>query len=435
MLLKFLLFVQILHVVNQDRFKWIVTGIPGIVPTNLLFVAVLLLMRGKHETVTAKPILRKALLLFYGALTLALLRAMIQSPGDLIDDFTYYKNALFFPLFYILFLKCRQDEKTTRWLIIWVLVVAAVAGLQGLRQGMDYGFGHYNPMKRASGPFGADWRNANRAGVFYGMFMPMFVALFLFLKRRKLWRLAALGACIATAGGAISTYSRQSYFLVLLAIAVLLLRKNIILAVVVSIASVSLVGYLPESATQRVQETKQQGKPGSDVDEVDESTASRWELWAGGMRMLSENRMGVGLNRWKRNIGKYCNYELDAHNFYVLTLCECGPLGLATLLYLIYTLFVLARWVRVNRPPDDTECTALTLGFTVCTLNMALGSIYGSPTLEGGVMAPYWALCGLLERYTHLKMRSSGEEPKLGKSADSMAERFPLAAYIAPGRK
>jgi hypothetical protein len=434
MLLKLVLFAQLLHVVNQIHFKW-TTGIPGVVPTNLIFLVVLILRRGKREDVVAKPILQNAILGFYGALTLAFLWAEIRSAGNLLDDVIYYKNALFFPLFYFLFLKCRQDEKTTRWLIIWVLVVAAVAGFEGLREGLDYGFGAYNPSRRASGPFGEDWHHANRAGVFYGMFMPMFVALVLFLKRRKVWRLAALGGCIVTAGGALSTYSRQAYFLVLLAIAVLLLRKSIILAVLIGVVCISLAGYLPESATQRVEETRQQGQPGAEED-VDASTASRWEIWAGGMRMLAANPIGVGLNRWKIEIGNFCSHKkMDAHNFYVLTLGECGPLGLATLLYLIYMLFVLSKWVRANRPPDDVESTALTLGFTVCTLNMALGGIYGSPTLEGAVMAPYWALGGLLERYIHLNMQSRGATPQLEKPVDGITRRFPLSAYILPGRK
>ena len=38
------------------------------------------------------------------------------------------KNALFVPLFYFLYLRCKMDEKTTRWLIIWIMVIAAVAG-------------------------------------------------------------------------------------------------------------------------------------------------------------------------------------------------------------------------------------------------------------------------------------------------------------------
>lgn len=429
-MLKIIFFFQLLHVVNQVHFKW-TTGIPGVAVTNLVFLIALLLAWRQQDSVTAKPMLLKPLLYFYGALTVAFLWAEIRSPGDLLDDVTYYKNALFFPLFYLLFFRCRQDEKTTRALIIWVLVIAAIAGLEGLREGIDYGFGKFNPFRRASGPFGEDWHNANRAGVFYGMFMPMFVALVLFLRRQKLWRLAAFGASIVTAGGALATYSRQAYFLVLLSIAVLLLRKSIAAAIVVGATFVALAGYLPDSVYQRVEETKQQGKSGQE--EVDASTASRWELWAGGASMLASNPLGVGLNRWKEEIGNHSRYKrIDAHNFYVLTLGECGPLGLASLLYLVFALLRLAQFLRENRPPDDPETAALTVGFTVCTVNMALGGIYGSPTLEGAVMAPYWALSGLLERYIHLKRRNAGV---VLATADTIASRFPLAALIAPGRR
>jgi O-antigen ligase len=433
MLLKAFLFFQLLHVVNQLHFKW-ETGIPGVALTNVIFLAVVVLLQSAPETVTAKPILQRPLLFFFGAITVAFLWGQVRAPGELIDDLTYYKNALFFPLFYFLFLKCRQDAKTTRWLIIWVLVIAAVAGLEGLREGIEYGFGKYNAFHRASGPFGDDWHNANRAGVFYGMFMPMFVALVLFLKKRKLWRLAAVGGCIVLVGGAVSTYSRQAYVLVIIAVAVLLLRKSLLAAVAIGVILVALTAFLPEAVFQRVEETHQESKTGEE--EVDASTSSRWELWAGGMRMLSANPLGVGLNRWRAEIGAFCRYKkMDAHNFYMLTLGEMGPLGLASLLYLFYSLFVLARFLRDNRPPDDPELHALTVGFTICTVNTCLGCIYGSPTFEGSVMAPYWALCGLLERYIHLRKAEAGEPPAAVEAQDPIASRFPLAGFIAPGRR
>jgi hypothetical protein len=433
MLLPLVLAGQLMHVVNQYHFKWNV-GVPGVAPANLIFLLALLMIRSKPETVTAPPILKNAILIFFGALTFAFLWAQVRAFGDFLDDLTYYKNALFAPLFYFLFLRCRQDLKMTRLLILWLLVVAAVAGLEGLIEGIDYGFGKYNPFRRASGPFGEDWHNANRAGVFYAMFMPMFVALALFLKRQKLVRLGAVGAAILTAGGSISTYSRQSYFLVVLALAALFLRKSLILVVLVVVATVSFASYLPDSMFQRVEETKQEDKAGNE--EVDVSTSSRWELWEGGMKILAANPVGVGLHRWKDEIGNYSKYKhVDAHNFYVLTLVECNPLGLLSLLYLVYTLFRLSSWLRANRPPDDPEMFALSLGFTLCTLNMALGGIYGSPTLEASVMAPYWALAGLLERYTHLKMQSREETAPAAPAGDSLADRFPLATHIAPGRR
>jgi len=434
MVLRFLLFFQLLYVVNQLHFPW-ETGIPALAPTNLIFILVLLALRSAppDPLEPKEPFLKKALLYFYGALFFAFLWAQVTAMNDIVDDLTYIKNALFFPLFYFLYLRCKQDEKHTRYLIIWVMIIAAVAGLEAIREGFDYGFGKYNPFRRASGPFGVDWHHANRAGVFYGMFMPMFVALALFLKGQKLWRLGALGGILLLAGGSLFTYSRQSYFLCILAIVLLLVRKSVILMVVISVTLVSLAGYLPDSVFQRVEETKQQGKHGEE--EVDVSTSSRWEIWEGAMGMLRDNPIGVGLNRFKKNIGNYCRYRgYDAHNFYVLTTAECGPQGIATWLLVLWTLFRLSRWLSINAPPDDNEAKALMLGFTVCTLCMALSGIYGSPHFEGSVMAPYWALCGLLERYVLLKLQKAGQAPRES-TEPSLVERFPLAAHIAPGRR
>ncbi|HVZ72650.1 MAG TPA: O-antigen ligase family protein [Polyangia bacterium] len=430
---------NLLYVVNEIHFN-LDTHIPGLSPTNIIFLVMLLFMRGKEEVVKTEPYLKKAIFIFYGGLTFGFLWAQIRAPGPFLDDITYYKNALFYPLYYFVFLKCRQDEKNTRRLIIWILVIAAVAALEAVREGLDYGFGKYNAFRRASGPFGTDWHMSNRAGVYYGMFMGMFVALAIFLKGKgkRLWRIAAIGGASLTAVGALATYSRQSYFLVLLAIVVLLVRRSLILAGFMVVVAISLVGYLPDSVFQRVEETKQQGKSGDE--EVDASTSSRWEIWEGGMHMLAANPIGVGLHRWTDEIGNYSSFKhIDAHNFYVLTLGECGPLGEVTLIYLIVSLFGLARFIRKNRPPDDPEATALALGFTVTTLNMALGGIYGSPTLQGSVMGTYWALGGLLERYMILKKQNAGPsgsgEVVEEKRGDSLTDRFPLAAYITPGSR
>lgn len=432
MLLKGLLFFLLVFVVNDLHFKW-QTGIPAVAPINLMFVVALVLvrMKGDDEVQIETPILQKNLLYFFGALTFAFLWAQVREPKEIIEDLTYLKNALFYPLFYWLFLRCRQDAKTTRQLIIWIMIIAAVAGLEAFREGLDYGFGRYDAMKRASGPFAEDWRGANAAGVFFGMFMPMFIAFALFLdKRQRFWRLASVVAIVLIAGGTISTYSRQSYFLVLLAAAVLLLRKSRVLAIVLSVVLVSLSGYLPDSVTQRVEETKQQGRNGQE--EVDESTASRWEIWAGGMEMLAHNPMGVGLNRFKDNIGMYSSHKhMDAHNFYVLTLAECGPQGLVMLLLLVAACVRLTGFVRANAPPGDAEAQALAIGFTVATVCMALGSIYGSRFLVGSIMSPYWALCALLERQVYLRRAAGvGSETRPPPREAELHERFPLAAHL-----
>jgi O-antigen ligase len=438
MLLKALLFFNLLYTVNELHFKFLSTGIPGVAPVNILFLLILWTMKDKPEALgpEVRGILRQPMFIWFGMITLGLFIGELRSYDRFLDDVTYYKNALFYPLYYLLYLRCRQDEKTTRWLIIWIMVIAAVAGLEGLREGLDYGFGRYRAEKRASGPFGPDWREANRAGVFYAMFMPMFISLALFLRKRLLWRLAAVGGCILLAGGIIATYSRQAYLMVVLALALLLIRKNILVAALVAIMAGTLVTYLPDAATQRVEETSQSNKAHNDVDT---STASRWEIWQAGMGIVKDHPLGAGIHKFSLEIGNYSSaYKgFDAHNFYVLTLCENGPQCLLAFIFVIYTLFRVAAFVRANLPADDPEARALGYGFTITTLCMAIGGLYGSPTFEGAVMGPYWALCGLLERYTHLRLMSA----KAGVSGEprppaepSLVERFPLAAHILPGK-
>jgi hypothetical protein len=153
------------------------------------------------------------------------------------------------------------------------------------------------------------------------------------------------------------------------------------------------------------------------------------------MQMLLHNPLGVGLHRFPSEIGQYSSHKnMDAHNFYVLTVAECGPHGLFALLYLIFCLFKLARYLRENTPLEDPETRALTLGFTITTVCMALGGIYGSPTLEGAVMGNYWALCGLLERHILFKKQNAGQLPTTPREP-SLEERFPLAGYLTPGKR
>lgn len=428
-MLKALLFFQLMFVVNQIHFPWGV-GIPGLVPTNIIFVLILLLMRGKEDFVELEepPILHTPLIIFFGSLTLAFLWAQLTASRDFIDDLTYLKNACFYPLYYWMYRRCKVDEKTTRWLIIFVLVVAAVAGVEAIREGFDYGFGKYNPFRRASGPFGDNWRQANRAGVFYGMFTPMFVALMLFLKGQKWWRMAAIAGTIILIGGALFTYSRQSYIIILFAIAVLVFRKSLVLAIVLGVILASSIGFLPDSVTQRVEETKQEDANGEEA--VDVSTQSRWEIWEGAMGMLKEHPLGVGLHRFQQNIGNYSKYKhMDAHNYYVLTIAECGPQGEIALIILLVAMVRLGKFVRKRTSPDDPERMALGLGFSVMTICVMLGQIYGSPFLEGSVMGPYWALCGLLERYVQFKKSGDGEEAK-GPRRATLVEKFPLAVHL-----
>lgn len=415
------------------------TGIPGLNVANLVFLlalSVVVLGGRKHFSTRESGELSWPLLAYFAAVVIGFFIAQFTMPLDWVDDVTALKTYLFYPLFYFLYRKCRLDATSTRWLIILVMIVAAVAGLEAIREGLDYGFGRYADTRRASGPFGVDFHDANRAGVFYAMFLPMFIAMALFFRGQKFWRLAAIAGCAILALAIMATYSRQSYAIGLLGLALLLLRRNVVLAVMIGLLAIPAASLLPESVTQRVAQTEQQSDTGTE--ELDLSTASRFEIWAGAMQMWADHPVGVGLRRFPKYIGRYSSYAgYDAHNFYVLTLAELGPLGLAALLWLLWRMWRLAGVVRRSIGNLDAESRALGIGFSVTVIAMAMGNLYGSPFSEGSVMTNFWILCGLMEHYAALKRAGAGQEAV---QADGntpravIARRFPLAARIDPGR-
>lgn len=414
------------------------TGIPGMNMANLVFIVALLAVAAgpRDEPPFRRGALTPALFAYMAALVMGFAIAQVTMPLDLYDDIFGLKNYLFYPLLYFVYRNCRLDAAATRKLIILLMIVAAVAGVEAVREGLSYGFGHYSDSKRASGPFGVDYRNANRAGVFYAMFLPMFFAMVLFFRGQKLWRIAALASCAILALAIMATYSRQAYAIALVCLALLLLRKHLVLALLVAALTLPIVELLPESVTQRVEETEQTS--GAGTQELDVSTVSRFEIWSGASKMWADYPGGVGLRRFPKRIGDYSAHAgMDAHNYYVLTLSELGPLGLLAVLYLLWRLWRLSSQVCRASRDRDPEAHALAIGFTATILAMVLGNLYGSPFAEGSVMANFWILCGLMERYATLKFAvpaAFASDTVHVAPAHGIAHRFPLAARISPGK-
>lgn len=370
-------------------------------------------------------------------LFLALLLGYITAQWDDVsnagEDLLRAKYAIIYPLLYIAYRRCGLDLKATKQLIVLVMMVAAVAGLEAVFQGLQFNLGAFDYNQRATGPFG-EINAANRAGVFFAMFLPMFVAVALQPNHRKLTRwLAVAGGAILVAA-ILFTFSRQSYLIALLGILLLLVHRGASGAVLAVLLIMIGVGLLPDSVIQRMQETRQLDAGG--MASYDVSTISRLELWKGAFAMLADHPGGVGLGRFGDYIGNYTNYPgRDAHNGFVLVLAECGPLGLAMMLWLFWRLWGLARKLRRSAGSNLPEARAFSLGFTVAVISMALGNVYGSPYFEGLVMNNFWILCGLLERYGTVKAHAEATLTAHGRSQQAVAigTRFPLAARALPG--
>jgi len=162
--------------------------------------------------------------------------------------------------------------------------------------------------------------------------------------------------------------------------AVLLLWRSILVAVIVVASWSRRSGLLPDAVTQRVDETSQKSKSGEE--EVDASTSSRWSL--GGRHGHAQGQpIGVGLHRFPRYIGPTRHAQgVRRHNFYVLTLCEAGPQGLLTLLFLCSRS---SSWraTCAHAPAGGPEARALTVGFTIASVIACSAPSTAAPRWRG----------------------------------------------------
>ena len=124
--------------------------------------------------------------------------------------------------------------------------------------------------------------------------------------------------------------------------------------------------------------------------------------------MLKQHPLGIGLNRFRSEIGEYGDKSnVDAHNGYVLVAAEAGPQGLLALALLMAGLLGLG--VRLIRTAPDDATRALGYGYTAAVVSMILGNLFGSTISSGEVMGNFWALSGIVARLTELEPEAADD--------------------------
>lgn len=406
------------------------------VGATLILLLVGMLIGERDPAHMARPsVLWPPLLALFIAMLVGFVAAHWHDVSNAEVDLRDAKVAVLFPLLYLAYRRCGLGLRETRHLIIVVMAVAVLAGIEAVSQAMRFNLGAFSETERATGPFG-QIKMANRAGVFFAMFLPMLVALVLQPKQRRAVRVAAIAGSVILALGILFTYSRQAYLIGLFVIMVLLVWRSIpaaILAAVILFGSATLL--LPKSVVDRVEQTQQVDVSGSVT--LDVSTSSRFAIWTGALDMLRDHPAGVGLGKFSDTIGNYTTYAgKDAHNGFLLTLAELGPLGLFALLWVFWRLWRLARMLRRSPGAESPENRTYERGFTLAVVAMALGNMYGSPFFDSVIMANFWILCGLMERYGLLKAHAAElalTATRKVRPAPPAGQRFPLVARALPG--
>lgn len=425
-LLLALMIAMIVYIPNQTQLP-IEFSIKGLNITNLLFLGIFFTVSFKNVHSKTSPPLKGAFFFFFFVLTQACLMGWVYDAALWIDDFTVLKNMILLMLLYFLFYRSVQDLKTLRLLLAVILLVTLLASVQGVRQALAYGLTTYNEHRRVTAPFGWHVSNANRAAVFFCIFMPVFAALGVFYKSNKLVRIFGFlgaGLCIFVV---FFTYSRQSYFILAVLVLFLTFKRKWVLAVLIMAVLANYPLWAPDSVVDRLQSTKQEedapAKPveGAGEGKYDESTESRFVIWAAAGELIAGRPLGIGLNHFKREIGTYApRYQgMDAHNNYVLITTEAGILGPVAMVVMLIGLLALGR--RVEKLNDSVEAKVLGVGFTGAVIAVMMGNIYGSRFFDPDVMGNFWILAALVARYCTLQKEE--QKPPAAKAPGAPVRR------------
>jgi O-antigen ligase len=423
-ILRGLLVALALYVPYQQYFVGDAGAARGLNTVNLLFGATLAAMVLTGTRSAAPAPARFAFVLMIAALVWAYLIGQAYDNSHWVVDLTILKNAVLFMLLYFIYYHAARDPLTLRIAFAAILFIAALAALQAIRQALDYGIGSFSETHRAAGPFAPDYSGANRAAVFYCMFLPVFVALALYYRGSVAVRLAAAGGAVLLFVATLFTYSRQAYFILAVLVLLMALRRSVLLALIAAIALISYESWLPEPVLERIAMTEQVDAHGEA--KLDESTESRFVLWQGALELIKDRPWGIGLNQFKSQIGRVTDYEkMDAHNHFVLIATEAGLPGLLAMVVLIAAMLWLG-WSLARTGTDDGR--VLGTGFLFSAVAMALGNVYGSRFFDGDVMGNFWALAGLTAAL-YRAQEEAEEQSTEDETAESPEEGVEDAAF------
>ena len=397
---------MIVYIPYEKHFP-VTIDVKGLNLINLLFLVALLLIWLRKPSSPTPVQLRTPLKwqfsFFIACIMLAFIIGEAYDSSTFLDDLTALKTNVFYVLLYFLFYHAVRDQKSIRLLFGVILFVSVIVSLHAFRQALDYGLLIYNESRRASGPFATDFHGANYAAAFFVIFIPLFLAIFTTYKSHRMMRIVALGCAIFGVIAAFFTYSRQAYFILAAQFLIQAMRRSLLFSIFIVIALLSYEAWVPSSVTERIQMTEQVDASGEK--ELDESSASRFVIWEGAGKLIAERPWGLGLNHFRREIGRYVPAEYngrDAHNAYVLVTTELGIIGALSLLLLIIGLLLLAR--RVKKLDKSEESQVLGEAFFLSVIGFISCNFFGSRLFDGIVTGDFWILSALVARYYTLQL-------------------------------
>ena len=384
----------------------VVLPLKGLNILNVLFLVCLFAVAARAGKTRTPTPLKGNLILFLAAITMAFVIAQMSGSHDFFDEATYWKNCLFYPLFYFLAYHALRDRDSIRLCFWAILFTTFLVSLQCVRQGMAYGLGNFNWSQRASGPFSAEATGANIAAAYFIIYSPLFITVWITCKSRWMARLAALPGALLGVMGVLATFSRQAMLIVPALFLVQALRGSRIVAVALLIGVLNYQFWVPQGIIDRIEMTTTHNEQGEE--ELDDSTTGRFNIWLAASQMIMEKPWGVGPGRFRLEIGKYAPqyFKIDAHNGFVLLTAESGIVATLAFLALLFRFIAIGRRVRRLDASEDSQLFGGAL--VIASIGVICSNLFGSRLFNGEVMGNYWILAGMVARYHALVLEERG---------------------------
>lgn len=274
-----------------------------------------------------------------------------------------------------------RDARQIRRFLLCLFFTAAIVAVAGIFQ--------IPGGERTSAPFEGHGGEPNTFGG-YLMFIGMVAAGVAVKTRQARVRHLMLGLIALFLPPLLFTQSRSSYLGLLcagFALALMVERRLIVVGLVVVGLLVSPL-FLPAVVTQRIVHTfSQPEEPGQlaigDI-RLDTSTSARLQSWRDVLRDFPQH--------------PFLGYGVTGYSFvdvqFPRILAETGLLGLAAFLWLLVTIFRLAR--RRMREAKDPLMQGLAVGFLAGFVGLVAHSLGANTFILVRIMEPFWFLLGLL---------------------------------------
>jgi O-antigen ligase len=286
----------------------------------------------------------------------------------------------------------KQEDR--KFVLACVLLGYLLVGAQGLRHGLDYG----HKIR-----IGGLLDQPNDLGAFLAMYAPLALVAALFMTTGWM-RYALLGEVGIGSWALLFTQSRAALLVLPLGVLTVLFRSGRQGLGFIGVLLVMLVWWfpevLPEQATARFESTyvENGALPGSSG-QLEDSAASRMEIWEGALNMISENPLGVGFAQFQPMIENYVHFRneaRDAHNFYLLVCAELSIVGLLLLLGLMWKILTVS-WAVSQRSADEFV-KWLGLGVFATVLVTIIVNMFGSRLMTLQVATSFWVSAAITVR-------------------------------------